>query len=329
MVARFGAKRVFLAGFLCAILGALSVFFMPSLWTVTASLFFIFAGFGFFEVGINALATQVFTNKAALLMSLLHFFYGIGAIAGPRAAGILTNTGGLQWRTIYLLTIPLSIIFLVSTIAARFPERSADKAPEDRGNGGLSFIGALRLPMTWTFAISLGLMVVVEMSFSNWGGIYFQDVYGLDPKTAGAAFISTFFIVFSISRLLSGFVIEKLGYMRSLIGANICIIFILILGFSLGARGVLVLPLAGFFIGIFWPTHMAVAMGYFGKDAPVVTSAMIVISGLLNTLAQYLIGIFSRMAGAAWGYRSCLAYAAVLLVMLIFLNRKTQQKRTR
>jgi fucose permease len=182
--------------------------------------------------------------------------------------------------------------------------------------------------MTWTFAISLGLMVVVEMSFTNWGGIYFQDVYGLDPKTAGAAFISTFFILFSISRLLSGFVIEKLGYIQSLIGAGICIILILILGFSLGARGVLVLPLAGFFVGIFWPTHMAVAMGYFGKNAPVVTSAMIVISGLLNTLAQYLIGIFSRVAGAAWGYRSSLAYAVVLLGMLIFLNGKTQQKKT-
>ena len=35
---------------------------------------------GCFEVGANAMATLVFTVKAALMMNLMHFFYGLGAI---------------------------------------------------------------------------------------------------------------------------------------------------------------------------------------------------------------------------------------------------------
>ncbi|MDR2110180.1 MAG: hypothetical protein LBP32_02620, partial [Spirochaetaceae bacterium] len=53
---RFGVKRAFLAGFICLILGLITVFFMPRFWPTAGALIVVFAGFGFFEVGLNALA---------------------------------------------------------------------------------------------------------------------------------------------------------------------------------------------------------------------------------------------------------------------------------
>ena len=146
-------------------------------------------------------------------------------------------------------------------------------------------------------------------------------MYKLDIKTSGAAFISNFYILFTISRLLSGFVIEKIGYLRSLFIAAIAAVFIFILGFILGGKGIYVLPGLGFFTAIFWPTLLAVAMGYFKEDSPVMTSAIIVIAGALNSGIQFLIGLANRLAGPAWGYRSCLLYAIISVAALVVLFR--------
>jgi fucose permease len=328
-LSRFGVKRALLSGFICIALGLFTVSFMPRFWTVAAALFLVFAGFGFFEVGINALATQVFTSKAALFMSLAHFFYGVGAVIGPKGAGMLTGMGNSGWRQIYLLSVPLLALFFVPTLLARFPGKPGEAPGPDSPSGEekrLSFLFALKNPMVWIFSAALGLMVVIEMGSTNWGSLYFQDVYGFDPRTWGAGFVSGFFILFTISRLVSGFLIEKIGYMRSLIGATGMVILIFALGFGLGARGIWILPALGFFIAIMWPTTMAVVIGFFGRDAAVMSSAVIVLGGAINAVMQLFIGLTNRYLGAAWGYRSCLVYALLLMGVLLFLQRRMERK---
>jgi fucose permease len=330
----FGVKRSLLSGFLCCMFGALLISVMPGFVTIGAALFLVYAAFGFFEVGVNALATQVFTSRAALLMSLLHFFYGAGAVIGPKAAGFLINAAGFSWRHIYLFTLPLVLALFIPALLTRFPSCAGESAPAVREavrEAGtvkpLSFLGALKLPLVWVFSVMMGLMEVVEFSSANWGGLYFQDVYGLDPRTDGAAFISNFYILFTISRLVSGFAIEKIGYMRSLFIAGFATVFIYALGFGLGDRGIWALPALGFFIAVMWPTVMALAMNFFGKQAPVITSAIIVLSGAINSAIQFVIGMTNRFAGAAWGFRSCLGYAVVLVAVLFLVNSRIRRRK--
>jgi fucose permease len=147
-------------------------------------------------------------------------------------------------------------------------------------------------------------------------------VYHLDPTTSGATFVSNFYILFTISRLLSGFVIEKIGYVRSLFIATLATIFVFGLGFFLGEKGIYVLPALGFFTAMFWPTLLATAMGYFKDDAPVMTSAIIVIGGGLNSVLQFAAGYTNRLAGPAWGYRSFLFYAILIVGALVVLRRR-------
>jgi fucose permease len=351
MLGRWGIKKVYLLGLFFAFLGAASVYFMSGYWAVSAALLLIFAGFGIFEIGVNGAAVRLFTQKAALMMNLLHFMYGLGAIISPRAAGMLVNPAGpgLGWRQVYLFTVPLALVILVPALFARFPRHDEDAAAEDAAavsaavsaaaetavaetggaeKGGAEkpggFIAALRIPAVWVFGVTLGLAMGLEMASSNWGGLYFQDVYGMDPATRGAGFVSSFFMLFTLSRLVSGFVIEKVGYMKSLFGAVLLMGIIFAAGFSLGAAGIYVLPLLGFVIAILWPTLMAVAMGHFGGHAAVMTAAIIAIGGLLNALMQLSMGYINRWLGAAWGYRSCLVFTVVLLWMLLRLRRRVR-----
>jgi fucose permease len=325
ILARFGVKKVYLLGFTLAVTGLFSIYFMPGFWTAAASLLLVFASFGLFEIGVNGLATQLFTKKAALLMSILHFFYGVGAVVGPKLAGMLTDANSplfgatIGWRQIYLFSIPLVLIFFIPTAVIAFP--SAEPRPKEQR---LTFTGALRDPFVWIFGLTLGLMMGIEMVSSNWGGLYFQDVYGMDPRTRGASFVSSFFVLFTISRLVSGFLIEKIGYMLSLMGAVLIILVIFAVGFSLGAAGIYVLPGLGFFIAILWPTFMAVGIGRFGKYAAIKTGAMIAIGGLINALMQLAIGFINRYMGAAWGYRSALVFSLLLLFILFLIRNKTK-----
>jgi fucose permease len=224
----------------------------------------------------------------------------------------------MDWRRIYLFLIPLTLVFFIPSVFARFPKTEGQ---EQTGTKKASFFTALRTPMVWVFAVALGFMAGVEICSPNWAGLYFQDVYNLSAETRGAVFVSNFYIFFTVSRFLSGFIIEKIGYMRCLFIAAFAAILIFVTGFVLGAKGIYVLPVLGFFVAIFWPTLLATAMVYFRQDSAVMTSAIIVIAGLINSFIQFAMGLTNRFIGPAWGYRSAVLYAVLIIAALLVLAR--------
>lgn len=345
-LSRFGTKRAVISGYILVAAGGLAALVMPSFWTAAGALLIVNAGFGFFEVGTNALATEVFKTKTALLMNLMHFFYGLGAVLGPKAAGMLTEGFGLGWRQVYLAALLPTVLIAAAAALTRFPAHGADTTadggrpdraddrdqangpdPQARGTarGKTTFTEALRDPLVWSFSLALGFMEVVEFGAANWGGLHLKDVYGLDPRTAGAAFVSVFYVLFTLSRLFGGFAVEKIGYMRSLYGASAAIVVLYALGFGLGRAGIRILPITGLFVATLWPTIMAVAVGAFKDRAAVMTSAVIVISGAINGVMQLVIGFTNRYVGEAWGYRSCLLYALVMIAALVALDRRLRR----
>ena len=332
---RFGTKPSFLFGYAAVSMGIFAVFFMREYFFTVAALFIVFAGLGFFEIGINALAANVFQKKTALMMNILHSLYGVGSILGPIAAGaiiahpqlISMSQGVPPWRYAYIFTLPLALVLLITAIITRFPGSTDEsKLSDDLPAPRKSFFDALRSPMVWLMSVTLGLAVIVEMNSANWGSLYFHEVYGLDPAREGARFLSAFFLLFTVSRLVCGLFIEKIGYTRALLGVAAITTAIFITGFFLGANGIFVLPAIGFFVALLWPTIMATGVVLFGKDAPVYCSAMIAIGGFINTLVQFIIGYTNKLFGPAWGYRSSIVYAILLIFMLIILHRKFLQQ---
>jgi fucose permease len=255
------------------------------------------------------------------MMNLLHFFYGFGAIAGPVAAGFLSDRFGLTWRQIYLATLVPTAAFALFILFTRFRLGTHAGAEEPTDNRPrLTFGQAFRQPLVWLFSGTLGFMEIIEFGASNWGGLYLKDVYGLDPRVVGAGFVSLFYVLFTVSRLGGGLAIERLGYHRSLLLSCWATIVVLALGFALGRRGIWLLPGTGLFIAIMWPTLMALAMHAFGRNAAICTSAIITLSGAINGLFQLVIGVTNQHLGYAWGYRSCVLYAFAVLIMLHFLG---------
>lgn len=308
---RFGIKKSILAGYVLIGLGTVAVLTAPTFWAAGAALLIVNAGFGFFEIGNNALGAVAFTKKAALMMNLLHFFYGLGAVLGPRMAGMLTRSAGFSWRQVYLAAlVPVGFFFLLN-LFARYDDHSA--ASKEAPIAGGRFLTSLKDPVVWLFCLTLGFMEVIEFGAANWGGLYLKDVYGLDPRVTGAAFVSLFYVLFTTSRLISGFVIERIGYIRSVYGSLLLILVVYMIGFSFGRTGIWILPVTGFFIGILWPTLMAVVMEVFQGKAHHHIGAIITVSGAVNGIFQWVIGLTNHYLGEAWGYRSCVLYGLAAL----------------
>ena len=339
VLSRFGVKSAFILGSIFLSTGLLSVYLMPNYITTIAAFVLIFGGFGLIQVGAIALASRVFVTKTGMLMNIVQAFYGIGAFIGPITAGLfLTNNTGFNWRFLYLFSVPLSLCLLIPVIFLKIPEYkhvnndTEDLKPSDSTqplidqpasvNKKPGFLDALRTPSVWLLSIILGLILIIEMSSANWGTLYFQDNYGMDPRTSGAAFISAFFILFTVSRIVCSGFIEMIGYFKFLIGLSVLIFIFLAISFSIGAKGIYILPVIGFFIGPLWPTIMAICIVHFGKNTPVMTSAVIAIGSTINAVMQFQIGLINRLIGPAWGYRSVLIYALVFFIFLIISRKK-------
>ncbi|MDR1318453.1 MAG: MFS transporter [Treponema sp.] len=332
---RAGFKKSILLGFGIVLAGMAFFRFSAAYWTAAGFIILIQLGLGFFEISLNGIGIKTFTRNSALMMNLLHFFYGAGAVIGPWFGGLVANTSSLGWRGIYFAgLVPVLVMALATfilapgekkTAAGRAAEKSAsgeEAAPVPSSGGtGYSFRWAITNPLVWRFGICLGFTTVIECGATNWSGLYLLDVFGIDPKTGGAAFISIYFLLFTVSRLLNGFLIEKAGYLRSVFFGILATVLILTAGFLLGRHGVRILPVTGLFVGIAFPTILAMSIGVFGKGAQAAGSAIIVIAFSLNGVIQFLIGLTNRFIGAAWGYRSCVLYGVILLALLLRLRK--------
>jgi len=318
---RSGLKKTVIAALLLLMLGAGSLYFSTGLWMAMGFYFMLQAGICFFEVSLNGTGVRIFTVRPGLMMNLLHFFFGLGAIGGPRFIGFMVNRYDMSWQEVYPLTLVPIFSLLIGSLMIRFPGKVETTASQQQGP---SFWAMLKEPMVWHFGLILGIASSIEGCSIAWSGLYLLDVHGLDPSTFGAAFVSSFFMLYTLSRLLSGFVIEKTGYMRSIFVSGLLIIIILITAFSLGRRGVYLLPVVGFFIAVMWPIAVAISIGVFKERAQTASSAIVAIAFTLNGAIQYGVGLTNRFVGAAWGYRSCVIYSIILGVLLFLLLRRNK-----
>ena len=319
---RTGLKKTVVTSFFFVMLGVGTLYFSTGLWMAMGFYFMLQAGICFFEVSLNGVGVRVFTVKSGLMMNLLHFFFGVGAVGGPRFIGYMVNRQGMSWQEVYPLTLIPAFILLSMSLLIRFPGKPETTVSQQ--GQGTSFLTVLKDPLVWLFGIIMGISGGIEGIAVAWSGLYLQDVYGLDPSTFGATFVSAFFLLYTISRLLSGFIIEKTGYMRSIFVSGLTITVLFVTAFSLGRQGIYLLPVAGFFVAIMWPTAVAISVKVFKERAPSASSATICIAFTLNGIIQYGVGLSNHFLGAAWGYRTCVVYSVIMGVLLFILVRRNK-----
>ena len=325
---RLGLKKTAVTGFILMITGMFLIRFAGSFWMAAGIYLVMQGGFSFFEIGLNGMGVRIFTANSAMMINLLHFFFGLGSIGGPRFAGFIVNKFGLQWQMIYPLAIIPALMFFAVTALTHFPGKinEAAEGTAVSGKNRRSFAPALRDPFVWIFGIIMGLSGSVEACMVSWSGLFLSDVYGMNIETEGALFVSVFFMLYTFSRLAAGFYIEKAGYIRVTVIAGTAALALYTASFMLGRNGIVLLPVTGIFTSLIYPTMLAVSVGVFREKAQDYSSAIIVIAFILNGFVQLGFGLSNRILGPSWAFKSCVPYSAAIVILLFVLGKMVKQR---
>lgn len=202
------------------------------------------------------------------------------------------------------------------TTAQETPVKEVSTAKSSAFNTSYSWWTTLSTPMCWLCAATMGMMEGMENGTNSWATLYLVDILHFDPLKEVATFATFLQLIFTISRLISGPIIDWMGYYRSLYFSNIGCMLLLLVGFLTGRTGIYFFVFTSFFYAWFWPTNVCVMMGIFKENAPFATSHIFVMQGLFTFPFGYILGWVNRLCGDQWAYRANLVFGTIALICL-------------
>jgi fucose permease len=262
---RVGKRPFLMVGGVFFVLGLAGYAVSRSFGLLLASCVVTGIGGGAYEIGINAIEADHSESGAASgqAMNLLHFFFGVGAVAGPLLATWILDRG-LGWRLGFGLAALLPLGVTVALAFQSIP-RAVRTALEPAG-------GVYRTRTLWLFAAMMAVYVGIETAMYGWIATFWQELPGhgflAAPLTA-----ALFWVTLTAGRLLCGRLADRIGLVRYLTLASVGTLAVSLL-WTLFPRPIAtlaaVLVSGGFLAGVY-PTAMAYVTGRFpGHSARVV-----------------------------------------------------------
>ncbi len=309
---RFGLKSVLvIAGFCLAIgVGGYSTFETASLLSI--SLFILGLGLGAFELGPNAIIINLHHERKGLYLNLMAVLHGLGSMLAPLFAGWLI-TLNTSWRVIYRWDLLLIAIFIVAALSLRFPKSDEKSRLDFREMSKVAFKGQ----MPW-FYFAIALYVAAEIGMASWLVTFLQEIRGVSV-TASTQALSLFFAMIMIGRLIGGFFVHRIGYLRSILFASLGALICLAIGLYGPNNMAFFLPLTGFFFSIVFPTITAAVSDNHTENINSILGVLYTFAGIGALLGPWLIAWGSSLLGLQTGFAINIILTALLLVSLFIL----------
>ncbi|GAA0789458.1 MFS transporter [Hathewaya limosa] len=286
---KVGQKKVFISGMLFAILATFLFSITKSMGMLFVDTFLINAALALCAIAINTLIPFIAVSFQAVLMNLTHFFYGFGATIGTSSAGYLLNKN-ISWQKIYLGVTVLYIVMMGIFYFIKVPEVSINK--ETNSSNKLE----LNKTLVYAFGIALGFYVFAESATVTWFVNYMEKGFNLGIGSA-TKYLSAFTAVFTIGRLLGGFVVEKFGELRSVIVSTVIAIILFVTGIILAEKGLMFIAASGLFFAITFPTIVLASSKVFKSDSSYVMGLIVSSASVVSMILNAILGSLNQAFG--------------------------------
>ena len=325
-VQRWGEKKLMVASFVAATLGATSFAAFPGYSMAVTSLFVIGAGMAVLQVAINPLLrvaggeehfafnsafAQLIFGAASFISPLVysdlvrhldparHDLVGLYAVLRG-----MTNPA-LPWASIYWVFALVSGICVLLIALLRFPavERTAEESA-----GTLSmYRQLLRNKFVWLYFLSIIAYVGCEQGTADWMSPFLERYHHVDPHKGGADAVAYYWGLMTVGCLLGMLLLKLFDSRRVLIGFSVgalCMLTAALFGSTEVSR--VAFPCIGFFASIMWPTLVSLGLNSVPHHhGPL---AGILCSGIMGgALVPFVIG----WLGDAYGLRSGMLFLYV------------------
>lgn len=316
VVDRYGYKMLLFISSVIVIVGLYGLSTSASVDILHISLFLIGAGDGVLNGAANALVADIAGEKKKSRLSLLHVFYGVGALSLPLVLGLFSAY--LTYREI-LLSVSL-IFFLLAffLVFIRFPEPKQKMGfPVKEG------IRLLNNPLLLLFAFFLFFQSGIEGIGGTWVTTYMLEM-GL-TKSDGALFALTYLILaLTLTRLILIFVLK---YVSRLILINLSLTIVLIGALTIYFGGNYFLTIAGLIIlgtgfAAGFPVMLSFVADSFSNLSGTAFSLVFVIGLAGSTVMNFVTGAVSELFGIEYFTIIIIGCVGVMLLILRQLSKK-------
>lgn len=314
---KIGQKKVFLFGL---IFMTSSLFLMSTAKTfpiLVICMFFMNVGNAFLSIGINTLIPLIFISFQAIIMNLTHFCFGLGSTIGQVTVGYLID-GGMSWRNVYLF---MAMSFLLVLLAFNFLK--VPIAHKAKGNKNLNISSVFKNKLFYFYSIGLGTYVFSEVGTASWLVNFLQESYKFTPSKS-AIYLSSFFLVFTIGRLIGGFIVEKIGYLKSVLISLIIALILFSAALLIGEAALILICASGLFFAIAFPTITVTIGKVFKENGAYVTGVVITFCSVVNMILNFIIGKLNDAIGASKAFYMIpmSLFISIVFIYLIYSNTK-------
>lgn len=314
---RFGLKSVLIIAGICLAIGVSGYSIFQTAFLLSASLFIIGLGLGAFELGPNAIIVELHPQRKGLFLNLMSVLHGLGSLIAPLFAGWLFSLH-IPWRSIYRWDLILIALFLIVVIFLQFP-KAHEKSQIDFSHIP-NFAFKARLPI---FYLAIAIYVAAEIGIASWLVAYLQDIRNISVVYSNQA-LSLFFGMLMIGRLIGGFFVHPLGYVRSILFASIGSLIVLTIGIYTNLT--IFLSITGFFFSIIFPTITAAVSDEVHENVNTVLGVLFTFAGVGALIGPWAMGWASTAFGLQIGFGLSLVFVTLFIISILLLFRKTQAK---
>ena len=315
-----GQKVVIFTACACLFVGIVG-YSMASMFLILAmAMLVIGLGLGSLELGGNSIIVDLHHQGKGRYLNLLAFFHGVGSMVAPLYAGLLL-TAGLSWRSIYQSAILVVLLLLVYFLLVKYPKSDtlASNKLDLRSLGKSAFTGEMIL-----FYAVLAIYVAAEIGIGTWL-VEFLQKSKFQSVAISSFYLSLFFGGVTVGRLIGSFLVERVGYLKSMLYVSLASVVCVAIGTFAPASLAFFLPLTGLFFSIIFPTATAAASDLHQENVGTVLGLLFTFAGIGGMLGPWLVGIFSDWLGIQLGFGLILIYC--LSMSLIFGLLMVKQKR--
>lgn len=278
MVEKYGEKKILMAAFLLAFMGALLFAVIPGFSIALFSLFLIGIGMAMLQVVINPLLrvaggeakfafnsvlAQLFFGAASFLSPLLYSYLVLN-VHSEKSGFLIDILNGLvpenlKWVSLYWVFAVIAIAMVVVIGLVRFPK--VDLREDERIDIGSSFKQLSANKFVWLFFLGIFAYVGTEQGIANWISQFLQTYHGVDPATTGASVISYFWGLLTVGCFLGLILLKLLDSRKVLIGfTSGAILSLLAALFGSAEIALYAFPMSGFFASVMYSVIFSLAL---------------------------------------------------------------------
>ena len=141
-------------------------------------------------------------------------------------------------------------------------------------------------------------------------------------------FLSAFFVLLMLGRLLGAMIVERFDYLRVVACALVATAGLLVAGLFADARLVYLLPLSGFTMSIVFPTITAAVSKLHPVGTGTILGVLFACGGVGGALGPWIVGLVSQQSSLQLGLATTLLFDAVALIGLACVWHSPTRVRT-